>query len=150
MEASPHIFSDLTCIFIAAVAGAFFARRLQLPLILGFVAGGMVISPFTPGPKIHDTATFEELAEVGVVLLMFSIGIEFSFKELMRVKWIAIFGGLLGISTSIALALAVGRLAGWPTVESIVIGPPSPSAARWYSPGFFPSAARSTRAMGRS
>ena len=50
------------------------AWRLRLPLILGFVLGGIAISPFTPGPHLSDLHTFEVLAEVGVVLLMFSIG----------------------------------------------------------------------------
>ena len=68
-------FAILTYIFLAAVFGGFVAWRLRLPLILGFVLGGIVISPFTPGPHLSDLHTFEVFAEVGVVLLMFSIGV---------------------------------------------------------------------------
>ena len=54
MEANPILFRDLTYIFLAAVAGGLLAWRLKLPLILGFVVGGIVISPFTPGPQLSD------------------------------------------------------------------------------------------------
>lgn len=93
MEANPVLFRDLTYIFLAALAGGLVAWRLRLPLILGFVLGGIVISPFTPGPKLSDLHSLEVFAEVGVVLLMFSIGVEFSIPDLMRVKWVALVGG---------------------------------------------------------
>ncbi len=85
MEPNPTLFRDLTYIFVAAVLGGLVAWRLRLPLIIGFVLGGIAISPFTPGPRLSDLHTFELLAEVGVVLLMFSIGVEFSVPDLMRV-----------------------------------------------------------------
>src|ERR1700723_1002794 len=105
MEPNPILFRDLTYIFVAAVFGGLVAWPLPLPLILGFVLGGIAISPFTPGPHLSDLHTFEVFAEVGVVLLMFSIGVEFSLSDLMRVKWIALGGGTLGIPLSIAFAL---------------------------------------------
>src|ERR1700722_13491720 len=97
MEPNSLLFRDLAYIFLAAVVGGVAAWRLGLPLILGFVLGGIVISPFTPGPHLSDVHTFELFAEVGVVLLMFSIGVEFSIPELMRVKWVALVGAPLGI-----------------------------------------------------
>ncbi len=117
-----HLFSDLAGIFIAALAGGFLAWRLNLPLILGFVLGGIVISPFTPGFKLSDVHTFHEAAEAGVVLLMFSIGVEFSIEDLLRVKWVAVFGGMLGISLSIGLALLAAWLIGWSMAQGLVIG----------------------------
>ncbi|MFZ0520988.1 MAG: cation:proton antiporter [Candidatus Acidiferrales bacterium] len=122
MEANPVLFRDLTYIFLAAVFGGLAAWRLKLPLILGFVLGGIVISPFTPGPHLSDLHTFEVFAEVGVVLLMFSIGVDFSIPDLMRVKWIALGGGTLGILFSMALALGVSRLIGWTMIQGFVIG----------------------------
>ena len=80
------------------------------------------ISPFTPGPQLSDLHTFEVFAEVGVVLLMFSIGVEFSIPDLMQVKWVAIGGGTLGILMSIALALIASWLAGWTMAQGIVVG----------------------------
>ena len=96
--------------------------RLRLPLILGFVLGGMVISPFTPGPKLSDLHSFEVFAEVGVVLLMFSIGVEFSIADLLRVKWVALIGGPIGILLIIGLAMAVGKLGIWNVTQGVVIG----------------------------
>src|SRR6266705_4353133 len=122
MEANPVLFRDLTYIFLAALAGGLFAWRLRLPLILGFVLGGMVISPFTPGPKLSDLHSFEAFAEVGVVLLMFSIGVEFSVPNLMRVKWVARVGGAIGILFIIGLAMVVGKLGVWSMREGVVIG----------------------------
>jgi CPA2 family monovalent cation:H+ antiporter-2 len=122
MEANPVLFRDLTYIFLAAIVGGLLAWRLKLPLILGFVFGGIIISPFTPGLQITDLHAFEVFAEVGVVLLMFSIGVEFSIPDLMRVKWIALGGGTLGILMSLAFALGASWLAGWTMVQGFVIG----------------------------
>src|ERR1700746_1787224 len=122
MEAGPILLRDLTYVFLAAVLGGLLAWRLKLPLILGFVVGGIAISPFTPGPQLSALHTFEVFAEVGVVLLMFSIGVEFSIPDLMKVKWVAIGGGTLGITMSIALALIASWLAGWSMAQGFVVG----------------------------
>jgi monovalent cation:H+ antiporter-2, CPA2 family len=122
MEPNPVLFRDLTYIFLAAVAGGLVAWRLSLPLILGFVLGGIVISPFTPGPHLSDLHTFEVFAEVGVVLLMFSIGVEFSIPDLIRVKWVALVGAPIGILVMLGVTIGVGKLAGWSLTEGLVIG----------------------------
>ena len=122
MESNPIVFRDLTYIFLAAVIGGLVAWRLRLPLIIGVVLGGVTISPFTPGPHLSDLHTFEVFAEVGVVLLMFSIGVEFSVPDLMRVKWVALIGGPIGILLMVSIAVGAGKLAGWNTAEGIVIG----------------------------
>jgi monovalent cation:H+ antiporter-2, CPA2 family len=122
MEPNPILFRDLTYIFLAAVSGGLVAWRLRLPLILGFVLGGIAISPFTPGPSLSDLHTFEVLAEVGVVLLMFSIGVEFSVPDLMRVKWVALVGGPIGILFMLGISIGSGSLLGWSTTEGLVIG----------------------------
>ena len=122
MEANPVLFRDLTYIFIAAVAGGLLAWRFRLPLILGFVLGGIVISPFTPGLQLSDVHTFEVFADVGVVLLMFSIGVEFSIPDLMRVKQVALVGAPIGILLIVGLTLATAKLAGWSVIQGVVIG----------------------------
>lgn len=122
MTPDPVFFRDLAYVFLAAVIGGGLAWITRQPLILGYVLGGIVIGPFTPGPVISDLHTFELFAEIGVVLLMFSIGLEFSVKDLMRVKWVALAGGPLGILMSIGLSVGVGSLIGWPTTKGIVIG----------------------------
>ncbi|HEU5195820.1 MAG TPA: cation:proton antiporter, partial [Methylomirabilota bacterium] len=92
------------------------------PLILGYVAGGILIGPFTPGVTIGDVHTFEVVAEVGVVLLMFSVGIEFSLSDLLRVKWVALLGGPLGVLLSAGLGMAAALVLGWPVLQGVVIG----------------------------
>jgi CPA2 family monovalent cation:H+ antiporter-2 len=122
MEANPILFRDLTYIFLAAVLGGLAAWRLRLPLILGFILGGIVISPFTPGPHLSDLHTFEVFAEVGVVLLMFSIGVEFSIPDLLRVKWVALGGAPIGILLMVGTATAAAKFLGWSSTEGVVIG----------------------------
>ena len=90
MNVDPILFTDLAYVFVAAVFGGSLAWLARQPLILGYVIGGLLISPLTPGPAVTDIHTFELFAEIGVVLLMFSLGIEFSLKDLMGVKWIAL------------------------------------------------------------
>ena len=122
MEPNPLLFRDLTYIFLAAVFGGLVAWRLRLPLILGFILGGVVVSPYTPGPHLSELHTFEVFAEVGVVLLMFSIGVEFSIPDLMRVKWVALVGAPIGILFIVGVAIAAAELVGWGFTEGIVIG----------------------------
>src|SRR5580698_121811 len=122
MESNPLIFRDLAYIFVAAMCGGFLAWRLKLPLILGFVVGGIAISPFTPGLKLSDVHTLHEVAEAGVVLLMFSVGVEFSVPDLLRVKWVAVVGGALGISLSMGLAILIAKLIGWSIMEGVIVG----------------------------
>jgi K+:H+ antiporter len=122
MAADPTFFRDLAYVFGAALLGGALAWLARQPLIVGYVLGGILIGPFTPGPTISDVHAFELFAEIGVVLLMFSIGIEFSLRDLLRVKWVAVVGGPLGILLSILLGLGVGWLVGWPPLQSVVIG----------------------------
>jgi CPA2 family monovalent cation:H+ antiporter-2 len=122
MISEPGLFRDLAYVFLAAVVGGGLARYARQPLILGYVLGGLLISPLTPGPSVADIHTFERFADIGVVLLMFSLGIEFSLKDLAGVKWIAILGGPLGILMTIGLAMAVGAQVGWSPTRSAVVG----------------------------
>jgi len=115
-------YRDLAYVFVAAVLGGVLARLAGQPLILGYVVGGIFVSPLTPGPAVSDIHTFELFAEIGVILLMFSIGIEFSLRDLLRVKWVATVGGPVGILLSIGLALGAGTLLGWPVLQSVVVG----------------------------
>lgn len=122
METNLIFFRDLAYVLLAALLGGSAAWMLKQPLIVGYVFGGILISPFTPGPAVSALHDFEALAEVGVVLLMFSIGLEFSMRDLLRVKWVALVGGPLGILLSVGLSLAVGVWLGWSVGEAVVIG----------------------------
>jgi monovalent cation:H+ antiporter-2, CPA2 family len=122
VSAQPNFYRDLAYVFVAATGGGLIARWLRQPLILGYVLGGILIGPFTPGPTVSDVHVLELLAEVGVILLMYSIGIEFSLDDLRKVKWAAVIGGPLGILLSIGLGLGVGAALGWSTQQGIAIG----------------------------
>ena len=122
MSAETTFYRDLAYVFGAAVAGGAVARVLRQPLILGYVLGGIVIGPFTPGITVSDVHEFELLAEVGVILLMYSIGLEFSFEDLLRVKWVALVGGPLGIILSLVLGVGVGAILGWTWQQGIAVG----------------------------
>jgi K+:H+ antiporter len=122
MDASPVFYRDLAYIFVAALFGGLLARRLRQPLILGYIIGGIVVGPFTPGPSVEDFRTIELLAEVGVILLMYSIGLEFSFDELRRVRWVAVIGTPIAMLLSVASGVLAGRLLGWPIQQGIAVG----------------------------
>ncbi|HEU5319937.1 MAG TPA: cation:proton antiporter, partial [Methylomirabilota bacterium] len=122
MVADPIFFRDLAFVLAAATVGGALAWLSRQPLILGYVLGGLLISPFTPGPAVSDVRTFQLFAEIGVVLLMFAIGIEFSLRDLARVRWIALLGGPAGIVLSIALAVGAGAALGWPPLQGVVVG----------------------------
>ncbi len=122
MDAHSLIFRDIAMVFAAAFFCGLLAWRLRQPILLGYVLAGLVLSPFTPGPHVNDVHTFELMAEIGVILLMFSVGIEFSIPDLLRVKWVALAGAPLGIAVSIGLGTAVGAILGWPWRQGVAVG----------------------------
>src|SRR5262249_58780015 len=80
-----RFFIDLGLLFLAALGGAVLAFVLRQPLIVGYVLGGVVVGPFTPGPTIADPHVVQLFAEIVGVLLMFSIGVEVSFPTLLGI-----------------------------------------------------------------
>jgi CPA2 family monovalent cation:H+ antiporter-2 len=120
----PHslIYRDIAMVFAAAFICGMLAWRLRQPILIGYVVAGLILSPLTPGPRIHDVHTFEIMAEIGVILLMFSVGIEFSVPELLKVKWVALLGAPLGILLSVGLGVSTGTLLGWPRMQGIAVG----------------------------
>lgn len=116
------IFRDIAMVLAAALIAGLLFWRLRQPLILGYVLAGLMLSPLTPGPRVHDVHTFEVMAEAGVILLMFTIGTEFSIPELLRVKWVALAGAPIGIGLSIGLAASAGVFLGWPWPQGIAVG----------------------------
>lgn len=105
----------------AALIGAAVALRLRQPLILGYVLAGVAIGPFTPG-VIGDTAAITELAELGIVFLMFVIGVQLPMRELLRAGRVAILGGLLQVAVMIGAGYLVGRALGWGPLQSYAFG----------------------------
>jgi monovalent cation:H+ antiporter-2, CPA2 family len=105
---------------LAFVAGIV-ARRLRLPPIVGYLLAGVAVGPFTPG-FVADPTLAQELAEIGVVLLMFSVGLHFSLRDLAAVRGVAIPGALGRIAIASTLGTTVGLVLGWELSEAVVLG----------------------------
>ena len=109
----------------AALAAAFvcglIATSLRLSPIVGYLVAGIAVGPFTPG-FVADHDTIAALADIGIVLLMFALGIAFSLRDLARVGRVAIGGTLLQVLLTIGGGWLVGRLLGLPTTESLYLG----------------------------
>jgi monovalent cation:H+ antiporter-2, CPA2 family len=116
------IYRDIAMVFAGAFICGLLAWRLKQPILLGYVLAGLILSPLTPGPHVHHLGTFETIAEIGVILLMFSVGMEFSMPELLKVKWVALLGAPLGILISVGIATGIGLLLGWPLLQGIALG----------------------------
>jgi CPA2 family monovalent cation:H+ antiporter-2 len=117
------IAGDIALILVAALLGGVVARWLRLPLILGYIAAGVLVGPNTFGPSVGDVHEIELLAEIGVALLLFTIGLHFSLGELAPVRRIALLGTPIQMVLTIAFGYGVGRLLldlGW--VESVWLG----------------------------
>src|SRR5438094_497833 len=114
--------TDLGLLFLAALGGGLLAQAVHQPLIVGYILAGVLIGPFTQGPTLSDPHTFQLFADVGVVLLMFTIGVEFSVEELLRVREVALLGAPAGIALVALLTIPVGKLLGWTLVQSLVAG----------------------------
>jgi CPA2 family monovalent cation:H+ antiporter-2 len=106
---------------VAAFIGGLVARRLGLPTIVGYLLAGIVIGPFTPG-FVGDTETITQLAEQGVIFLMFGVGLHFSLKDLWRVRGIAIPGAVGQMTVATLLGFGLSQFWGWTAASGIVLG----------------------------
>jgi len=97
------------------------ANRLKISPLVGYLAAGVLAGPFTPG-FVADTSLAPELAEIGVILLMFGVGLHFSLKDLLAVKSIAIPGAVIQIAVATLLGIGLSRLLGWDLGAGVVFG----------------------------
>ena len=120
-----HHDTDLINIVAVGLGLAFvlgmLANKLRLSPLVGYLVAGICVGPFTPG-FVADQELANQLAEIGVMLLMFGVGLHFSLKDLMAVKAIAIPGAVVQISVATLLGWALAWAMGWPTVHGIVFG----------------------------
>lgn len=117
------IASDFVLIILAGLLGGIVARAARLPLLVGYVAAGVLVGPYTAGPTVVQVHDVELLSEIGVALLLFSLGLELSFRDLQPVRRIALIGGPLQIVLTCALgAIASVGFLGMPVVEAIWFG----------------------------
>ena len=112
----------LLCIgFVAAFGLGLLAQRLRLSPLVGYLVAGIIVGPFTPG-FVADQTLAPQLAEIGVILLMFGVGLHFSLKDLMAVRKVAIPGAVGQITVVTLLGLGVSQLLDWPAINGVVYG----------------------------
>src|SRR5512134_3840988 len=112
---------NIAVALVVAFFGGLIARRIGLPTIVGYMLAGIAIGPFTPG-FVGNTETISQLAELGVIFLMFGVGLHFSISDLWRVRSIAIPGALGRMAFTTLLGLGLSQLWGWTVPAGIVIG----------------------------
>src|SRR5882672_9544330 len=120
----PHdldLIVTLTGGLAAAALFGLMTQRLRLSPIVGYLLAGIAVGPFTPGFIAHAQIA-EQLAELGVVLLMFGVGLHFHLKELLTVRRIAIPGAVVQIAVACGLGALVAHMAGWTAGAGIVFG----------------------------
>src|SRR4051812_9619007 len=105
---------------LALILG-FVAARLRLPALVGYLLAGIVIGPFTPG-FVADSNLASQLAEIGVMLLMFGVGLHFSFADLLAVRRIAVPGAIVQIVAASAMGTALAMWWGWSFAGALVFG----------------------------
>jgi len=107
------IAADIVIIVVAALIGGLIAQKFRQPLILGYILAGVLVGPHTGGITVANIHDIELLAEIGVALLLFALGLEFSLKELKPVRKVALIGTPIQILLTLALGYAIGRFFGW-------------------------------------
>lgn len=119
----PDLISDLGLILVTAAIAVLIFRLLKQPLVLGYlVAGFLAGSKFDLFPSVKDMNSVKVWAEIGVIFLLFSLGLEFSFKKLMKVGGTASITALTQIVTMVVLGYFVGQLMDWSKMNSIFLG----------------------------
>ncbi len=114
---------DLAVIMLVAGLVTLLFHQLKLPVVLGYILAGVLIGPHTPPfALIHDQQTIHTLAELGVVFLLFSLGLEFSLKKLAKVGMAALIAGITEIAVMIWLGYQIGSAFGWQTMDSLFLG----------------------------
>ena len=120
-EHSSELLKTIAIALPAAFVGGIVAKWLRLPTLVGYLLAGVAVGPFTPG-LVANSGVALELAEIGVVLLMFGVGLHFSIGDLLAVRRFAVPGALGQIVVATALGVLVGSLAGWSLGEGLVLG----------------------------
>jgi len=119
----PHLIYDLALILGAAAVTTLIFKGLKQPVVLGYLLAGILVGPHTSlFPTVSDTENIQTWAEIGVLFLMFGLGLEFSFKKLMKVGSTALITAIFGVGLTAFLGYNLGILMGWANMNSIYLG----------------------------
>lgn len=117
------LIEDLALILAIAGIITLLFKKLKQPVVLGYILAGLLVGPnFTWLPSVSDREGVQVWADIGVIFLLFSLGLEFSFKKLVKVGGTAGIAGIFEISCMIGLGYLAGRMLGWPTMDCIFLG----------------------------
>jgi len=123
MHEEINLVHDLALIFISAGIITLIFKQLKQPLVLGYIVAGFLIGPhFTLFPSVMGETSVIEWSEIGVIFLLFALGLEFSFKKLLNVGGPALITAITEVITMLCIGFFVGRLLGWTLLESIFLG----------------------------
>lgn len=123
MSHLPPLVSDLALILITAGIVTILFKLLKQPVVLGYIVAGFLISPhFVLFPSVADIGNINTWAEIGVIFLLFALGLEFSFKKLIDVGGTASIATLINMGSMIAIGYVIGQLLGWTQMESVFLG----------------------------
>ena len=116
------ITTDIILLIVTAFFCGLLLQRLGQPIILGYIAAGVILGPYTGGLTVSNINEIELLAEIGIALLLFALGLEFSLKDLNPVKKVALIGTPIQIVLTIGLGMGVGHLLSWDWKTSLWLG----------------------------
>jgi len=122
VEAGHDLLKALAVVLCAAALTSILSRRLRQPAVLGYIVAGLLVGPHVPVPLVADPQIVHTLSELGVILLMFSLGLEFSLQKLVKVGPAVGVTAVMESSILFWLGFAIGRLFGWTTLESLFAG----------------------------
>jgi CPA2 family monovalent cation:H+ antiporter-2 len=115
------VITTIAAAFIAALCLGFLAEKIKVPALVGYLVAGIVIGPGTPG-YIADTNVAAQLSEIGIMLLMFGVGLHFSPSELLSVKRVAVPGALIQMAVTTSVGAGIAWFWGWGLAPSVIFG----------------------------
>lgn len=123
MSHIPLLISDLAVILIAAGLVTLLFKRLKQPVVLGYIVAGLLAGPAVKFiPTVGDSVNIQTWADIGVIFLLFSLGLDFSFKKLVKVGGTAVIGAITVVIGMMSLGYIVGRLLGWDSINGLFLG----------------------------
>ena len=119
----PNLITDLALILCAAAITSLLFKKLKQPIVLGYILAGLLVSPHVKlFPSVSDLEGVAVWAEIGVIFLLFSLGLEFSFKKLAKVGGTSSISGIFEIGMMLTLGYLTGKLLGWPLMDCLFLG----------------------------
>ena len=123
MQHLPPLIYDLALILISAAFVSLLFKRLKQPVVLGYIIAGFLVGPnFNVFPTVAEPESVKIWAEIGVLFLLFGLGLEFSFKKLLKVGGVAVITAFTGVGMTMLTGFSIGKILGWNTMDCLFLG----------------------------